>query len=58
MRDGRTKVTVVGAGVAALEALIAVRGIAEERVDLEMVTPRSTWNYGLWRSPSRPASPS
>jgi sulfide:quinone oxidoreductase len=45
MTSGRTKVTIVGGGVAALEALIALRGIAEERVDLELITPRPTWLY-------------
>jgi sulfide:quinone oxidoreductase len=39
------KVTIVGGGVAALEALIALRGIAQERVDLEIVTPHPTWSY-------------
>ena len=45
MDAGPTKVTIVGGGVAALEALIALRGIAQERVDLEMVTPQATWAY-------------
>jgi sulfide:quinone oxidoreductase len=39
------KVTIVGGGVAALEALIALRGIAEERVALELISPRATWVY-------------
>jgi sulfide:quinone oxidoreductase len=42
---GTTKVTIVGGGVAALEALIALRGLAEERVDLELITPRAQWAY-------------
>jgi sulfide:quinone oxidoreductase len=45
MTRGRTKVTIVGGGVAALEALIALRALAEERVALELVTPRPTWAY-------------
>jgi sulfide:quinone oxidoreductase len=45
MSSGRTKVTIVGGGVAALEALIALRHLAEERVDLELVTPRADWSY-------------
>src|SRR6266540_6529746 len=45
MISGRTKVTIVGGGVAALEGLIALRGIAEERVDLELITPSPTWLY-------------
>jgi sulfide:quinone oxidoreductase len=45
MGTSRTKVTIVGGGVAALEALIALRGMAEERIDLEIITPRPTWAY-------------
>jgi sulfide:quinone oxidoreductase len=40
-----TKVTIVGGGVAALEALIALRHLAEERAALELVTPRGDWSY-------------
>jgi sulfide:quinone oxidoreductase len=40
-----TKVTIVGGGVAALEALIALRHLAEERVALELITPKPTWAY-------------
>jgi sulfide:quinone oxidoreductase len=39
------KVTIVGGGVAALEALIALRGLAEERVALELISPRAAWIY-------------
>ena len=39
------KVTIVGGGVAALEAVLALRGIAEERVALEWITPRPAWLY-------------
>jgi sulfide:quinone oxidoreductase len=41
----RTKVTIVGGGVAALEALIALRQLAEERVALELITPTAEWAY-------------
>ena len=37
--------TIVGGGVAALEALIALRALAEDRVALELVTPQATWDY-------------
>jgi sulfide:quinone oxidoreductase len=40
-----TKVTIVGGGVAALEALIALRQLAEDRVALELITPKPTWAY-------------
>jgi sulfide:quinone oxidoreductase len=39
------KVTIVGGGVAALEAMIALRGLAEERVAIELVTPTPEWSY-------------
>jgi len=45
MNAGPTKVTIVGGGVAALEALIALRHLAEERVALELVTPMAEWAY-------------
>jgi sulfide:quinone oxidoreductase len=45
MNAGPTKVTIVGGGVAALEALIALRHLAEERVALELITPRAEWAY-------------
>ncbi|HZN89643.1 MAG TPA: FAD/NAD(P)-binding oxidoreductase [Thermoleophilaceae bacterium] len=45
MTKGQTKVTIVGGGVAALEALIALRRIAQERVALELVTPTPEWAY-------------
>jgi len=40
-----TNVTIVGGGVAALEAMIALRQLAEERVRIELVTPTSEWSY-------------
>jgi sulfide:quinone oxidoreductase len=39
------KVVIVGGGVAALEALIALRELAEERVQLELVTPTANFAY-------------
>ena len=45
MKDGQTKVTIVGGGVAALEAMIALRRLAEERVTIELVTPAPEWAY-------------
>ena len=39
------QVTIVGGGVAALEALIALRGLAEERVALELISPSAAWVY-------------
>ena len=45
MTRGPTKVTIVGGGVAALEALIALRQLAEERVALELITPSAQWTY-------------
>ena len=45
MKREPTKVTIVGGGVAALEGLIALRNIAQERVALELVTPTPEWAY-------------
>jgi sulfide:quinone oxidoreductase len=45
MSKGQTKVTIVGGGVAGLEALIALRRIAEERVQIELVNPAPEWSY-------------
>lgn len=39
------KVLIVGGGVAALEALIALRSLAEERVSIELVTPTVDFAY-------------
>jgi sulfide:quinone oxidoreductase len=39
------QVTILGGGVAALETLIALRGIAEERAALELISPSATWAY-------------
>jgi sulfide:quinone oxidoreductase len=40
-----TRVTIVGGGVAALEAMIALRQLAEKRVRIELVTPTPEWSY-------------
>jgi sulfide:quinone oxidoreductase len=45
VKDSRTKVLIVGGGVAALEALIALRNLAEERVSIELVTPKPEFAY-------------
>jgi sulfide:quinone oxidoreductase len=45
MPDERTRVTIVGGGVAALEALLALRAIAEERVEIELVAPEPEFVY-------------
>jgi sulfide:quinone oxidoreductase len=39
------KVLIVGGGVAALEGLIALRSLAEERVSIELVTPEPYFTY-------------
>lgn len=39
------KVVIVGGGVAALEALIALRNLGEERVSIELVTPTADFAY-------------
>ncbi|HVD56461.1 MAG TPA: FAD/NAD(P)-binding oxidoreductase [Thermoleophilaceae bacterium] len=45
MSKGTTRVTIVGGGVAALEAMIALRRLGEERVTIELVTPTPEWAY-------------
>ena len=45
MSKRQTRVTIVGGGVAGLEALIALRRLAEERVQIELVTPAPEWSY-------------
>jgi sulfide:quinone oxidoreductase len=45
MNTGRVKVLIAGGGVAALEALMALRELAEERVSLELVTPTPEFAY-------------
>jgi sulfide:quinone oxidoreductase len=44
--DGRvTRVLIAGGGVAALEATLALRALAEERVDVELVAPEADFIY-------------
>ena len=45
VKASQTKVLIVGGGVAALEALIALRNLAEERVSIELVTPKADFAY-------------
>jgi sulfide:quinone oxidoreductase len=45
MNTAPVKVLIAGGGVAALEALMALRELAEERVSLELVTPTPEFAY-------------
>ena len=45
MNENRKNVLIVGGGVAALEALIALRNLAEERVSIQLVTPEPNFAY-------------
>jgi sulfide:quinone oxidoreductase len=45
MKEAPLKVVIAGGGVAALEALMALRELAEERVALELVTPTPEFAY-------------
>jgi sulfide:quinone oxidoreductase len=45
MNKAPVKVLIAGGGVAALEALMALRELAEERVSLELVTPSPEFAY-------------
>jgi sulfide:quinone oxidoreductase len=45
MIRGPLKVMIAGGGVAALEAMIALRHLAEERVHIELVTPKPEFAY-------------
>jgi len=44
-RDGRLRVLIAGGGVAALEAMLALRALAEERVDVELLAPEEEFSY-------------
>jgi sulfide:quinone oxidoreductase len=44
-RGDRFRVLIAGGGVAALEAMIALRHLAEERVDLTLLAPDSVFTY-------------
>jgi sulfide:quinone oxidoreductase len=41
----RLRVLVVGGGVAALEGMLALRALAEERIDIELLSARETFSY-------------
>jgi sulfide:quinone oxidoreductase len=43
--DGARRVVVAGGGVAGLEALIGVRSLAGDRVELELISPERTFAY-------------
>src|SRR5215211_31281 len=45
MKEGPMNVMIVGGGVAAVEALIALRGLAEDRVAIELVSPTPEFAY-------------
>jgi sulfide:quinone oxidoreductase len=45
MKEDAMRVTIVAGGVAALEAMIALHRLAEERVDIELVTPTAEFAY-------------
>jgi sulfide:quinone oxidoreductase len=45
MTGAPLKVMIAGGGVAALEAMIALRHLAEERVQIELVTPEPAFTY-------------
>jgi sulfide:quinone oxidoreductase len=45
MKENAMRVTIVGGGVAALEAMLALHHIAEDRVDVELVTPTPEFEY-------------
>lgn len=44
-RTAPHKVVIAGGGVAALEALLALRELAEERVEIDLLTPNSEFAY-------------
>jgi sulfide:quinone oxidoreductase len=43
--SGRLRVLIAGGGVAALEAMLALRALAEERVDVELLAPEPDFVY-------------
>jgi sulfide:quinone oxidoreductase len=45
MTSDPTRVTIVGGGVAALEALLALRALAQDRVEIELVAPSPEFAY-------------
>lgn len=44
-QDERFRVLIAGGGVAALEGLLALRTLAGERVDIDLLTPEGEFNY-------------
>jgi sulfide:quinone oxidoreductase len=44
-RAGRPVVLIVGGGVAGMEAMLALRALAEDRIDLVLVTPEPEFTY-------------
>ena len=44
-RQDRYRVLIAGGGVAALEAMVALRRLAEERVDIELLAPDRDFFY-------------
>ena len=42
---GPTKVLIAGGGVAALETMLALRRMAEERVEITLISPESSFSY-------------
>lgn len=51
--DGKTKVLIAGGGVAALEAALALRDLAEDRVRVELLAPE----HHFWYRPLAVAAP-
>lgn len=45
MTTGRRRVVIAGAGVAALEGALALRAMAGDRVEVELVAPHATFTY-------------
>jgi sulfide:quinone oxidoreductase len=45
MDKAGTRVLIAGGGVAALEAMLALRALAEERVSIELVAPEREFTY-------------
>ena len=43
--EGRPKVLVAGGGVAALETMLALRDLAGERVEIELLSPEAAFRY-------------
>jgi aspartate oxidase len=52
-RGSRVQVLIAGGGVAALEAALALRALAEDRVSVELLAPEpqfpQLWNRGMRR---------